>query len=413
MRYVRIQIVLFLLFFQLLFGQLPETVQLVESVPAGTSLGIEETGRTLPVWLEMIGSAQKSIDMEIFYLSHKPGTEFDAVIQALIDAANRGVDIRIIADADMAETYPNTLHRLNELKNIEVRRITYFNRQHGIVHAKYFIVDGRDLFLGSQNMDWRAVTQIHELGVRVRNEKLAGLIGRIFSLDWKLASGKTEQIPEDFPGVPEDLRLNAENPLVFAENGREILSLYPTFSPKNAILKGMEWDETAIIGLIDKAREQIEIQLLSYKPESRDHFYANIDNALRRAAARGVEVRMIVSNWNTRFPGIQFLKSLQVVPHIEIKISSIPQPPDKFIPYGRVEHCKYLIVDHQQVWLGTSNWSYGYFHNSRNLGLVFSGKAFNGIVTDVFEKSWNSEYCRLLDVCREYIPPKVGGEEGQ
>ena len=68
-------------------GQLPEQIQLVESVPVQTTLGLSETARTFPVWNQMISGSEKSIDMEIFYLSDKAGTALDTIVRAMITAA--------------------------------------------------------------------------------------------------------------------------------------------------------------------------------------------------------------------------------------------------------------------------------------------------------------------------------------
>ncbi|MCB9445260.1 MAG: hypothetical protein H6669_13615 [Ardenticatenaceae bacterium] len=38
------------------------------------------------------------------------------------------------------------------------------------MHHKSWIVDGRSLYLGSANMDWRSLTQVKELGVIVENQ---------------------------------------------------------------------------------------------------------------------------------------------------------------------------------------------------------------------------------------------------
>jgi len=68
-------------------------------------------------------------------------------------------------------------------------------------------------------------------------------------------------------------------------------------------------------------------------------------------------------------------------------------------------------VDSSLVWLGTSNWSYSYFNSSRNLGLVLESPVTNYLVHRIFLKSWDSEYCKTLDVCREYMAPDVSGKE--
>jgi phosphatidylserine/phosphatidylglycerophosphate/cardiolipin synthase-like enzyme len=392
-------------------GQLPEQIHLVESVPVQTTLGLSETARTFPVWYQMISDAEKSINMEIFYLSDKAGTALDTIVQAMVKAARRGVQIRIIADKRMAGTYPETLDSLNEISNISVRRISLYDAKGGVMHAKYFIVDDRQVFIGSQNMDWRALEHIHELGIRVENAILARLIKQIFDLDWQI-SGETDQTAPPFlPSLPAGMMINRDNPLRFqSESGKEVL-VYPTFSSPFVMYPEMAWDETEIVRLIDSAKTRVEIQLLSYNPVSMGNFFGVIDNAIRRAAARGIQVHMILSNWNTRQPGIQFLKSLQVVPNIEIRISTIPQWSGGFIPFARVEHCKYLVVDSSLVWLGTSNWSYSYFNSSRNLGIVLDSPVSNDLVHQVFLKSWDSGYCKSLDVCREYVAPDVSGGE--
>ena len=392
-------------------GQLPEQIQLVESIPVQTTLGLPETARTFPVWYRMISAAEKSIDMEIFYLSDKAGTALDTIVQAMITAAGRGVQIRIIADDRMAKTYPETLDSLNNFPNIIVHRISLYDNRGGVMHAKYFIVDDREVFIGSQNMDWRALEHIHELGIRVMNTRLAMLVKQIFELDWQISGEADQTAPLSLPVLPEGMMTNRSNPLRFqSESGEEVL-LYPTFSSPFVMYPGMDWDETEIVRLIDSATTRVEIQLLSYSPVSRGHFFGVIDTAIRAAAARGVQVHMILSNWNTRPPGIQYLKSLQVVPNIEIRISTIPQWSGGFIPFARVEHCKYLVVDSSLVWLGTSNWSYSYFNSSRNLGTVLQGEVTNNLVHRIFLKSWDSGYCKTLDVCRDYIAPEVSGGE--
>ncbi|RMG68904.1 MAG: hypothetical protein D6715_01045, partial [Calditrichaeota bacterium] len=238
--------------------------QLVESVPVETSLGIEETARTLPVWLEMIRSARKSLDIEIFYLSNKAGEPLEQVVAALREAARRGVRVRIIVDGKFYHTYPQTLDELNQLEGIRVRPLQYFDRLGGVLHAKYFVVDGRELFIGSQNFDWRALKHIHELGVRIAHPGLAALVLKIFELDWRLA-GSGETSLADLPPLKPDEVIDAEHPVQIPWQG-DTLRIYPTFSPIGAIFPGMTSDESALLNLIHTARQRVAVQLLTYSP---------------------------------------------------------------------------------------------------------------------------------------------------
>lgn len=381
-------------------------IQLAESIPVETKLGIEETARTLDVWLEMINDAQKNIDIEIFYFSAQEGEPLDEIIKALKDAAGRDVKIRIIADAKFANIYPETLDMLNALDNIEVRRISFFNNMGGVQHSKYFIIDGEEIFLGSQNFDWRSLKHIHELGIRIRYKGLAQFILRIFDLDWQLC--ETGEMPQGFRSMSAvSVQLDKTNP-VRIEWGGETNFIYPTFTPKDYILPGMAFDETQILDLIEHAKKDIYVQLLSYDPVYHGVYYPTLENALKSAASRGVQVKLIVSDWNKSKPGVDYLKSLQVLPNIEVKFSTIPQYSGGFIPFARVEHCKYMVVDDSLTWIGTANWAKNYFYASRNLGLVIKSRSINAIVQKVFLKSWNSEYTYLVDPSVEYEAPRVG-----
>jgi phosphatidylserine/phosphatidylglycerophosphate/cardiolipin synthase-like enzyme len=226
-------------------------IQLVESVPVETNLGIEETGRTLDVWLDMINRAQETIDIEIFYLSNQKGEPLEQIIEALENAAARGAKIRIIADAKFANIYPAPLNLLDSLSNIKVRRIAFFNKIDGVQHGKYFIVDREEIFLGSQNFDWRSLKHIHELGIRVRNKRLAEFITKIFNLDWDFSNNSNEfKIIRNII-LPQSTIIDQENPVQIKWQD-EVISIYPTFSPEKYIFPGMAFEEAQLLDLIVK-----------------------------------------------------------------------------------------------------------------------------------------------------------------
>ena len=137
-------------------------------------------------------------------------------------------------------------------------------------------------------------------------------------------------------------------------------------------------------------------------------YYAVLDTALRRAAARGVAVRIIVSNWD-KDPAIQpYTKSLAALPGITIRYSNVPAWSGGFIPFARVEHAKYLVVDGAGCWLGTSNWGRSYFHASRNVSLFVQGAAFGKALQRYFARSWTGDHTEVVDPGADYTPPRVG-----
>jgi phosphatidylserine/phosphatidylglycerophosphate/cardiolipin synthase-like enzyme len=268
------------------------------------------------------------------------------------------------------------------------------------MHAKYFIVDGEDVYVGSQNFDWRALKHIYELGVRIIDRRAAAVFADVFEMDWTLSGSENNRIE-----IP---RKRYPTPYVLT-GGEDPLKYWPTFSPTGRIPDESLWDEKQLVNLIDSAQADVYVHVLTYSPvASKNGYYAVLDNALRRAATRGVQVHVMCADWSKRKPTIDYLKSLGVIPNIEVKLSTIPEWSGGFIPYARVDHSKFLVVDDRWSWIGTSNWEKSYFHNARNVGLVVENKSINKILKKIYLKNWNSSYSYLLKPEIEYTPPKIG-----
>ncbi|KPJ59524.1 MAG: hypothetical protein AMJ46_10940 [Latescibacteria bacterium DG_63] len=387
-----------------------EEFELVESVPVETTLDNENIRNTHEVWLEMIEGADSTLDLEQFYVSVVPGEPMEDVLGAIVSAAERGVRVRLIADGSMYATYPDRVDWLGKQNGIEVRTIEFRRMCGGVMHAKYFVVDKEEVFLGSQNFDWRAIKHIHEMGCRVRSKELAEVFGDLFELDWKLAEDKTrETCAVGAALVQYKIPLRGFVGIAQGAGGylRDSIEIWPVYSPTGLIPDERLWDEKSIVSLIEGAREEVLIQLLSYSSLHDDDYYEVLENAVRSAAARGVSVKMLLSDWAKRRPSIDCLKSLQVFPGVEVKLSTIPEWSGGFVPYARVEHCKYMVVDGEIFWIGSSNWNKSYFYECRNVGLVVRSEAAGKMLRDVFQKSWNSEYAYLVKPEKSYVPPKT------
>ncbi len=60
-----------------------------------------EIRNTQEVWLEMIGGARRSLDLEEYDVSNEPGKLMESVLAALYSASDRGVRVRLIVDSRM------------------------------------------------------------------------------------------------------------------------------------------------------------------------------------------------------------------------------------------------------------------------------------------------------------------------
>ncbi len=370
-------------------AQSPAT-RLVQSIPVETDLTDPKLPFAQDVWLDMVRGAKASVDAAYFYVTCRPGSALEAVLIELEKAGTRGVKVRFLLSSKMLDQDPASVARLRRIPGAEVRSLDLAGVSKGILHAKYFVVDGREAFLGSQNFDWRALEHIHELGVRTSEPGIVSRLARLFAIDWTFAENR--RMPE-FPPQPP---LSA-HPKV------ELVASPPFLTPKD-IRPSIE----ALVDLIDQAQQTVRVQLLTYSPISgQDHFWPRLDNALRSAAVRGVKVRLLVSDWVLGGRALPHLKALTLIPNLEVKVASIPEAKEGHIPFARVIHSKYLVVDEVHLALGTSNWEESYFTESRNIELVFRDSPLATEAARIHDRLWNSRYAFALDPARGYEKRKV------
>ncbi len=365
--------------------------RLVQSAPLETDLASPELPFARDVWVDMVRSATRSLDFAQFYIMNRPGSALEPVLLELEKAAARGVRIRFLLSNKMLDQDPASVARLRGLKGAEVRSFDLQGISKGILHAKYFLVDGQEAFLGSQNFDWRALEHIHELGVRSTEPAITGKLKALFELDWRFA--KTGRLP----------KLGGKAPSFAVRPAVELVASPPFLTPAE-----VRPSLPALLELLAQARQSLRIQLLVYSPLSgKDGYWPPLDVALRAAAARGVKVKLLVSDWSLGSRALDHLKSLALLPNCEVRIASIPEASVGHIPFARTIHGKYLVVDEAILWLGTSNWEEDYFTASRNIELIFRNPELAGQGARVFERVWNSAFARPLEPLRRYEKRKI------
>lgn len=358
-----------------------EPFTLGETRPLETSLGDPSLRTAQSLWVEMIDGARRSVDLEHFYLSHKRGEALTPVLDAIGRAAARGVRVRILLDARMRGTYPWPADSLAGLPGIEIRGVDFRRLAGGVQHSKFMVVDGRDAFIGSQNLDWRALSHIHELGARVRLAPIASAMSDIFETDWRAADTAYRAVTVS--------RARPRQPVRFTQGGERGEATLSA-SPPKLLPEGVEWDHDVLLARLRGAQREIVAQVLQYGVEAYGQTDSSLHQALIAAAGRGVKVRLIVSDWVVGEPGEADLRALAAVPGIEVRLSRVPDWSVGYIPFARVEHCKFMVADGEWLWLGTSNWEPGYFTGSRNLAITVRHRGLATRVRRVFQTSWDA-----------------------
>lgn len=395
-------------------------VRLVESWPQETTLDHPGIPDAPEVWTGLFDDAKQSIDLAQFYVSDDPSgrpTSLTRALDALRAAAARGVKVRLVAEERFHTTYPRWLDSLATVPNIEVRRLDSAAFNGGVLHAKYFIVDRRTSWIGSQNFDWRSLEQIQELGVAVADPVFTAGLQAIFEYDWTLAGlvppGKhaagtalavADSLLEARRTRPDDAFQEVVEPGASSDTLRYRL----VGSPVTRLPNRAGWDLTPILTMIEQARDSVFVQLLTYKTTDRTgETWTALDDALRLSAGRGVQVRLLVSNWCKRKGTVEGLQQLSQVPNVEVRFMNIPEWSGGFVPFARTVHAKYMVVDGRRFWVGTSNWERDYFFSSRNVGLVGENGTIGRTLAGFFRSGWNSPYAETVKAGAAYVAPRV------
>jgi len=365
----------------------PPGFELVESVPIETTLDHPDLRDAADVWLDMIAGAHASIDLAEFYASNHQPSRLEPIVAALEAAAARGVRVRFLAEQSFVKTYPDTLDRLARggasVRHLDLKAVPGGG---GILHAKYFVVDDRDAFFGSQNFDWRALEHNYELGARVRDPAVVGGLAAIFAADWARAGG--EPAPDRRAPPPHG-------------------ALTLVASPPELLPAGVPWDLPHLVQLLDGATATITFEALGYRADADGAPWDALEAPLLRAAQRGVHVQLLLADWSKRPRTIAGLQKLARVSNIAIRLTTIPVWSGGFIPFARVTHAKTLVVDGTRGWLGTSNWEKDYFTRSRNLGVIIDEPALAAQLATFFATLWQSPYATPVDPDATYTPPRI------
>lgn len=305
-------------------GPLNRLARATSPIPALTGNEIElldDADAFFPAFLEAIAGAEKTISL-MFYI-YAPGGRVDAVSKALMEAAKRGVHVRLLADAvGSGPFFDGEWPKHLRDAGIEVRAALPVNPMRVWVarvdlrnHRKLAVIDGTTAFTGSMNMadpkifkqprsasggsGWSAsgTGPWVDIMARVRGPATTAL-DLLFAMDWHaespdddLASERPDQpvnagmspvqIISSGPGDnPDDLRRVLLQSMYAARE--ELVISTPYFVP----------DDTMLTALITAAKRGVRTVLIV--PE-------RVDSVLVRHASRsyyddllaaGVEVRL-------------------------------------------------------------------------------------------------------------------------
>ncbi|KAK7904994.1 hypothetical protein WMY93_017601 [Mugilogobius chulae] len=367
------------------------SLSLVESIPLYMEYNDNATfGVPLEdAWEGLIAMATEQLDVVSFYwtltgsdinVNSSTSVPGSRILKRLEALPSRNVSVRVLTSKPSVSTNSTDFTSLQQ-KGVLVREVDFGRLAHGVLHSKFWIVDRKHLFIGSPNMDWRALTQVKELGVLINDcPTLAIDLEKIFTSYWEMGLPNSS-LPDPWPSTY-NTNITKLHPLLVKEDNISS-QIYIAASPPPFCPRSRTQDLDAILTSISEAQHYVDVAVMEYFPIVQflkpQKYWSDLDDAIRAAAFdRRVKVRMLISCGRDSNPKVlPFLQSLAALDshflHISIKIKLfiVPVGNQTDIPYSRVNHNKYMVTD-KVAYIGTSNWSGDYFTTTGGVGLVIS-----------------------------------------
>ncbi|OGR81907.1 MAG: hypothetical protein A2X32_03985 [Elusimicrobia bacterium GWC2_64_44] len=269
-----------------------------------------------------IRASTSTVDIAVY------GFTLPGVAQALVDAKERGVAVRVICnDSHLFSTRISEELQLLLDKGVNVRSLRGVGR-YGIMHNKLGIYDGRLVSAGSFNWAVTANTANSENSIFVKAPHAIDGYKKYYEWMWNFARPAAEGAGEpvkDYGPPPEDgLRALQFNGM--------LLPAY-SFSPGGRT-------EANITGAVNFARERADIAVFSF-------YSTDIAQAVVNAHKRGVAVRVLVDRVQA---------SQSEVGELLIK-NGVPFRWSQGFAGKGVMHNKYAVLDSRLLMTGSFNWS--------------------------------------------------------
>ena len=323
---------------------------------------LENGDGVFPAMLKDIAQAKSSVALETFiYKADEVGRMF---ADAMIRASRRGVQVRLLADAQGS--------RLGDLRQellaggVMVKDYrpasshSYFGRR---THRKLLIIDGRIGYTGGFCFDkrWlgsaRNKEEWHDATVRVTGPVVSQMQA-IFGEDWTYTTG-------------------------------EILAgevLYPKLVPTGSMLaqaiKASKGDASSFPKMlyfmaIESSRRSIHIQNPYFLPDSQ------IRAALIAAAKRGVEVRVMVPGRNIDIPPVRMASRANFGELLQGGVRIFEYQPTMI-------HSKTLVVDSIFSTIGSINFDALSFSKNAEESVSFYDRDFAASMEAMFQRDMKS-----------------------
>ncbi|XP_073923131.1 5'-3' exonuclease PLD4 isoform X5 [Castor canadensis] len=260
-------------------GQQRDSCQLVlvESIPQDLpfAAGSPSAQPLVQAWLQLLDTAQESIHVASYYWSltgadigvnDSSSQQGEAILQKLQQLLDRNISL-VVATSSLTPAGKSTDLKVLAARGAQVRQVPMKHLTGGILHSKFWVVDGRHVYVGSANMDWRSLTQVKELGAVIYNcSHLGQDLEKTFQTYWVLGAPQAV-LPKSWPRNFSS-HINYFQPLRDRFDGLPTTA-YFSASPPALCPHGRTWDLKAVLAVMWGAQKFIYASVMEYFPTTR------------------------------------------------------------------------------------------------------------------------------------------------
>ncbi|WP_199268707.1 phospholipase D-like domain-containing protein [Cognatiluteimonas profundi] len=331
-------------------------------LPGNRITDLENGDEIFPAMLQAIGSAQKTVTFETYiYWSGDIGKKFAA---AFIDRARNGVKVNLTIDwagsvsmdADLLKAMTDAGVRVERYRPLHWYTLGRINNR---THRKLLVVDGRIAFTGGVGIGdpWQGHAQDpdHWRDMHFRIEgPVVGQVQSAFNDNWIKTTGQLLNGADYFPPLAPAGTMDAHMFISSPVGGSESMHLM-------------------YLMVIAAAEHSIDLSAAYFIPDDL------ITKALVAARHRGVKIRILMPGENTDSDAARVASKAGWGPLLLAGVEMYEYEPTMF-------HNKMLIVDHQMVSVGSTNFDLRSFQLNDEASLNVYDAGFANRMTEVFEQ---------------------------
>jgi cardiolipin synthase len=280
-----------------------------------------------------IQSAQKSIWLEIYILSDRN------VIRALEEAANRGLDVRVMLEPHPFGGGSSPSKTLDTLAASGVKT-QFTNPSFPLTHAKGMIIDGTSAYIMTSNFSRSA---------------LGGSSG---------SSGYRDREYGIIDSIQQDVLATAA---IFLADWNHTTA---QFDDPNLVVSPIN-SRNDFTTLINSAHSTLQI-------EAEEMNDSDIEQALANAAKHGVQVEVILPATSST-SGDSSSQGIATIKQSGVQVREDPQ---------LYMHAKIIVVDNKVAFVGSENISTQSLDQNRELGIIVSDPSALNTLQTTFQNDW-------------------------